>query len=308
MDNRDTLLNAQFPPSVLHGPFLEIDLRDLMATSLLGRRGQLMFSTKLVFKAEDAYRKDQSVFQLWADVQVQGQDGVPLPSLGRAAILDPIFFGPLDDRMGVVHRDPWTRAMDRLILGLDHRQLYEIEKKRRGGPLRFTLAVGGVVQYGGRVGTLYAVNNQLTYEVSASGWLQLLTQLSYGTYLNIEVPLSSPSGLTDEVQLAARALQEAQAAFQRGDYEEAVADCRPGLDALTAADKGRYGLKPWDHAASKGERFYWVRRALLSVTHTAHHPNDPALANTQEPHSRWECADAEVAITILAALIRHRIG
>lgn len=307
MNNRDTLLSTRFGQSFTDLPFLELDLRDIYTNVLLGRRGELQFTTKLVFKAGDEYRKDQSVFQLWADVRVQGQGGVPW-SLGRAVIPEPVFFGPPStESFAPAHYDPWMRAIDRLTLGLDHRQLDEIEQKRCGGPLIFTLVIGGTVQHGGRIGLLHAANSQLTYDVSVSDWTRLLAQLSYGTYATIEVPLTSPNGLTGEVQKAAQALQEAQAALQRGDYEEAVADCRPGIDALEAADKGKFSLKPWVHAANKEERFYWVQRSLLSIAHVAHHPNDPALAATEGDRPRWEREDAETVIAGLAAMIRWRI-
>jgi hypothetical protein len=203
------------------------------------------------------------------------------------------------------------RAVDRLTLDLDHRQLDEIEKKRQGGPLFLWFALGGLVYHEGKVASLYPANNQVTYEVSQSDWIKLLNQLEYGTYVTIEVPLERPSGLTGEIQKAAQALQEAVAAFRRGDYEEAVADCRPGLDALGLADDGKFTLKPWDQTASKDERFYWMRRALLSVTHLAHHPSGPrAVTSVSVPSGpiRWERADAEAAIAMLGTLIRQRTG
>lgn len=305
MNNRDTILSAQFPPNTAADPFLELDLREIYTDTRLGRRGKLEVKTKLVFKAGDEYRKDQSVFDLWADMRVQGQDGMQW-SLGRAVIPEPVFFGPGSPGGG--HRDPWTRAIDRLTLDVDHRQLDEIEQKRRGGPLTFIFLIDGTVQHGGRIGRLYADNPQLSYDVSASDWIKLLAQLEYGRYVMIEIPLTGPKGLTGDVQKAAQALQQAQAAFLRGDYEEAVADCRPGIDALEQADKGKFSLKPGDPSASKDERFHWLQRSLLSLTHVAHHPNDPALAAVEGGRSRWERADAEAAIAILAALIRRRIG
>jgi hypothetical protein len=308
MNNRDTTLSAQFPPDSATEPFLELDLRDIYTDVRLGRRGQLQVMTKLVFKAGDEYRKDQSVFRLWADVRVQGQDGVPW-SLGRAAMPEPVFFGPTPaDGFPPVHSDPWTRAIDRLSLDVDQRQLDEIEQKRRGGPLTFIFVVGGIVQHRSRVGLLYAANNQLTYDVSESDWIRLLGQLGYGIYVTIEVPLAGPNGLTGAVQQAAQALQQAQAAFLRGDYEETVADCRPGLEALETVDKGMFSLKPWDRAAGKDERIYWLQRTLLSLTHVAHHPNDPTLGTTEGGRSRWGRGDAETTIAVLAALIRQRMG
>jgi hypothetical protein len=308
VNNRDAILSVQLPPATTTVPILELDLRDIYTDVLLGRRGQLQAMTKLVFKGRDEYRKDQSAFYIWADVRVQGEDGVP-SSLGRAVIPQPVFFGPPSaDSFAPAHHDPWTRAIDRLTLDVDHRQLDEIELKRRGGSLTFTFLVGGTVQHGGKIGLLYPSNHQLTYDVSASEWIRLLGQLNYGAYVTVEVPLASPSGLTGEAQLAARALEQARAAFLRGDYEEAVADCRPGLEALNEADKDNFSLRPWDRTASKDERFYWIQRALLSVAHVAHHPNDPALAATEGGRSRWARADAEASIAILATLIKRRIG
>ncbi len=308
MDNRDTVLSARFPGSVSTEPYVELDLREINIAPLAGRRGQLHFLTKLVFKAADAYKKDQSVIQLWADVRVSGQDGVWL-DLGRANLTAPVFFEPLPaDALPTLRNDPWTRVADRLALDFDHRQVDDIEQKRKGGQLTFILGVGGVLHHAGAIASLYPSNHQVTYEVSASAWLQFLNQFGYGTYVTIEVPITSSAGLTSDVQKAARALQEAQAAFQRGDYEEAVADCRPGLAALDDADKPNFTLKPWDRSASKGERFYWVQRALLGIAHIAHHPNDAALAASDAAArpSHWERADAEATIAILAALIRHR--
>jgi hypothetical protein len=309
MNNRDTLLSAQFAPAITNDSFLELDLRDVYTNVLLGRRGQLQFMTKLVFKAEDEYRKDQSVFWLWADMRVQGQDGVPW-DLGRARIPDPVFFGPASaDRFASTHRDPWTRVVDRLTLDLDYRQLDEIEAKRQGGPLTFTFTVGGTVQHSGKIGLLYPANHQLTYDVSESEWIKLLGQLNYGTYMTIEVPLTSPNGLTGDVRKAALALAQAQAAFLRGDYEEAVADCRPGVEALLDTDKGKFNLNPWDRAASKDERFHWTQKGLLSATHLAHHPNDvPSGDEAPAAKARWEHSDAEAVISLLAALIRWRVA
>ena len=309
MDNRDTLLSTRFGQATTDQPFVELDLRDINTSVLIGRRGQLQFLTKLVFKAGDEYRKDQSIFQLWADMRVQGQNGGP-SDLGRAAIPEPVFFAPPStDSFAPVHHDPWTRAVDRLVLDLDYRQLDEIEQKRRGGPLTFTVMVSGIVQHGGKIGKLYPANHQLTYDVSASDWIRLLGQLNYGTYLNIEIPLTSPNGLTGDIANAAHALQDAQAAFRRGDYEEAVADCRPGLEALGHADQGRFSLKPWDQNADKAERMHWLQVALLKLTHLAHHPNSSSAASADVPQERvrWGRTDAETVVAVLAALIRQRV-
>jgi hypothetical protein len=310
MDNRDTLLSARLESSTADERIVELDLRDISALPLLGRHGQLQFATKLVFKAEDAYRQDRSMIELWADIRVNGQDGVPMPNPGRAILAEPVYFEPITGPSVVpMHVDPWTRSHDRLLLDLDHRQIDEIERRRNGGRLTFTFTIGGLIHHGGRVAALRPSNHTLTYDVSSSSWLEILAQLGYGAVVTIEVPLPAPGGLTGDVQQAAQALLEAQAAFRRGDYEEAVADCRPGLEALNDADKGKFNHKPWEQAAGKDERFFWIQRSLLSLTHVAHHPNDPVLAGDTAPggSARWSRTDAETAMAILAALIRRRI-
>lgn len=308
MDNRDTLLSVQFHPATDTEPFVEADLRRLAGAMLVGRRGQLQFTTKLVFKAPDAYRQDQSVLRLWADIQAMGPDQAAIPNLGRAVIPDPLFFRPSSD--GASRRsDPWTRSHDCLTLDLDFQQLDEIERKRQGGSLTFVVRFGGVAYFGGKVGALYPDNHTLLYQVGSSDWQQVLSQFMYGTYLNVEIPLISPNGLTGDVQRAAQALQEGMSAFRRGDYEEAVADCRPGLDALEESDQGKFSSKPGDRAAGKDERLYWVQRSLRTLTHLAHHPNDPTVIGDGLPaRARWERADAEAVISLLAALIRQRMG
>lgn len=283
MDNRDTLLGARVQDQDVR--FLELDLRDINARQLLGQRGQLKIGTKLVFKTGEDHRKVDSVFLLWAEVQVSTQAGQTPLDLGRAVIRDPVFFSPEQPagRIG----DPWTRVVDHLVLDLDYRQLDEIETKRQGGPLTFWFAVGGTIYHDGRLVQLYPGNHQLTYEVGGSTWIQLLAQLGYGSYLNLEVPLTSPNGVTKEVRQAAQALQEAVAAFLRGGYAETVSDCRPGLEALLAADQDKQSdLKPWDPKAGWDQRFSWLQVARLKLTHLAHHPNDPAAIDSPGPTAR----------------------
>ncbi len=307
MDIRDTLLSARFLPAK-EEPFVEADLRSLSGSRLLGHRGKLEFATKLAFKASDAFRQDQSAFRLWADIQAQGPDQVMLPDLGRAVIPDPVIFAPRSGD-GTRRADPWTRAHDRLTLELDFQQLDEIERQRAGGSLTFVIKMGGVAYYGAKVGTLYPDNHTLMYQVGSSDWQQVLNQLGYGTYLNVEIPFVAPNGLTGPLGQAAESLQQSLTAFRRGDYEEAVADCRPGLDALEESDRGRFSLKPWSSDASKDQRLYRIQHSLRSLTHLAHHPNDPAVATDEAPtHARWSRADAEAVIGVLAALKRQRMG
>jgi hypothetical protein len=179
-------LSTRFPPDIQDHQLLELDLRGFTAGRLLGRRGQLLITTRLEFKSDD-FRQHESVFRLWADVQVTNQAEVQLPDLGRVYVRDPVFFTP---QQAGRYGDAWTRSHDLLMLDMDYRQLDEIEAKRDGGPLTFRFTVGGTMYHEGRVAPLLPSVHQLTYPVSASEWTNLLSQLGYGTYLSVEIPLT----------------------------------------------------------------------------------------------------------------------
>jgi hypothetical protein len=305
MDSRDAQLSARLHPSDDEVRFLELDLREVNGSPQLGARGQLRFTTKLVFKAEDAYREQRSVFMLWADIEVAASEVTGRANLGRALMLDPVIF---DGRQQMTTRgDPWTRAFDTLTLDLDHRQIDEIERIRDGGRLVFMLRPGGLIHHAGQIATLHPSNHTLTYEINTSAWIQILVQLCYETsYLTIQIPIVSSSDSIGELGEPATALQAAIEAFRRGDYSDAIADCRPALDAFRDADQGQFNLKPWDTSAARDERFYWVQQALRHLTHLAHHPTAAAAGGVNGQSIRWRRAEAEAVIALLAALIRWR--
>ena len=272
----------------------------------MGRRAELLFTARLVFKAEGAYRDERSVFYLWADVEVGTSELTGRSNLGRALIRDPVIFEA--GGLSVTRGDHWARAFDVITVDLDQRQLDEIERLRNCGQIVFMFRLGGLLHHRGQILWMQPSNHTLSYEVSGSDWIDVLRQLGYGTsYVSVEVPVPSVAGSTGHVQTAAIALEAAMTASRRGDYDEAVADCRPGFDALQEVDKSNFALKPWDPAASKDERFYWIQRSLRHLTHLPHHPNDPVAGEPATgPRVNWQRADAEAAIALLAALVRWR--
>jgi hypothetical protein len=305
MDQRNTILTVSFQPADGVQPFVEVDLRSLIGFPLAGRRGQLRFLMKLVFKAPDNYRQAQSVIGLWADVQVSRQGNPQQLNLNRASARDLVFFDP--DGSALPHSDPWTREARCLVLDLDFRQLDEIEQIREGEKLVFSVSLDGIAYHNGKISKLSS-SQDLMYPVAASDWQQILSNLNYGTFANVEIPLTFANGLDDHVRKAAVALQEALSAFRRGEYEEAVADCRPGIEALIEADKGKFPQKPGGQEAGKDERFYRVRQSLLPLAHLAHHPNDPAsTGDASRCPARWERVDAEAVIRLLASLAAQRM-
>jgi len=101
--------------------------------------------------------------------------------------------------------------------------------------------------------------------------------------------------------------------LQRGDYEEAVADCRPGLVALARTGDTQFKKKPWSREAGKAERFWHAQQGILKVANAAHHPEDRVQAEDADSldrsteHLQWGRADAFSVITMLAVLIRQRM-
>jgi hypothetical protein len=297
VDERSTTLSARLTDEPRDIRLVEIDLRGLNSSPLVGRRVRLDFQTKLAFVGADIYSKDHPVFDIWAEVTVSKDRSAPPHQLGRLRLSEPAFVVPNANEGG-----SWTRSVQ-LRLEVDQRQLDEIEELRAGGGLSFSLALDGLIYLPSIVGRLNPAS-QLFYQVSQSDWVRLLDQVQYGRYVTIEVAIPSAGEMRGELVIAANALREATEALSRGADEEAVADCRDAFDALTRL----MGVRPQagfgDQSLSKDERFVYVQRALLNLAHPAHHPNDPA-ASAGAGSVRWDRADAQAVIAMLAALIRR---
>lgn len=122
-----------------------------------------------------------------------------------------------------------------------------------------------------------------------------------------------PRTTSEERDAAIVALQQAVAALGRGDFDEAVGDCRPGLDLLWERDKDRYAPPNWKNNADKAERFWRVASALRTVAHAAHHPLDrPTRKSDGEGDDgdpiHFDRRDAYATIIGLAVLIMQRTG
>ena len=83
VDNRDTHLSVLLSPERWGRAIVEIDREASEELYRLVRAASFSFATTLVFKAADAYREDQSVVTVWADVRVNGQDSAQSPNRGR---------------------------------------------------------------------------------------------------------------------------------------------------------------------------------------------------------------------------------
>jgi hypothetical protein len=276
---------------------VEVDLRGLTGSPMLGRRFRFDFQTKLAFLGGETYSKDKPVFDLWAEITVSKERGAPPRELGRIRLNDPAFVTPNANEINSWTRQAWLR------LELDHRQLDEIEELRAGGGVWFSFNLDGIIYLSGVVERLNPAS-QVFYEVSQSDWVKLLDQVQYGKYVMIEVALPRPGALGGELATAAEALREATEALRRGEDEEAVADCRDALEALIRWAGGKPRPQFGDQNLTKDERFVYAQVALQKVAHLAHHPRDKA-ATGGLPRVSWDRADAQAVIAMVAALIRR---
>jgi hypothetical protein len=298
VDDRSTTLSAWLSDQQRGIRLLEVDLRGLTGSPLVGRRVRLDFDTKLAFVGDESYAKTHPVFDLWGEVTVSRDRTAPPRSLGRLRLKEPAFVMPSTPEAG-----PWMRRLE-LRLELNQRQLDEIEELRAGGGLVFSINLDGLGHLSGGVGRLTPSNNFLYYEASQSDWIRLLDQVQYGRYVAIEVALPQPGELGGDLAIAAKSLEEAIEALRRGADEEAVADCRDALEALIRDAGGKPQSPIGDHGLTKDERFTYVQYAAHRVTHLAHHPNDPTASGGVGSVS-WDRADAQAVIAMLAALIRR---
>jgi hypothetical protein len=308
MDARSTVL-THLGSGNRSTTFAEIDVRELQGSPLAGRF-QLRFMSRVTLKVDALPANALVALHVWADVMVGHDSGSVTRALGATRLDGPIYFdgGPQVQTIG----DQRVRT-GMLVLDLDRRQLDALEEVRAGRDLVFTFRFSGVANYGGGPGPLVPDNHTLQYSVSQSEWVTLLSQLGYAKYLTLDLqipddPSSTPLGE------ATRALQNAVAALQRGEVEEAIADCRSGIAVLTTEGDRKFDLKqPWSKEAGKSERFWRVGRALMTVSHAAHHPEDFRRGSSDggdaptEPIA-WDRSDAKAVIAVLAALINQRAG
>lgn len=288
-------------------PVLSLDVRDVRLGSKI-RRYALTLECSAVL--EDGFSDDPRLaIELWAELSVRDSSG-SRKVLGRATTTEMFFYeaasGGLPQHRSV---DPRYRQMS-LALDLTLDQLEAMEELRSGRDLVLGLQPGGYLHTDGDMYRLYPSNHQLSVTVSQSDWVRLLQGANYVSILTVELPMpdsAAPGDLTQAVQ----SLDKARAAYLRGDYEEAVADCREGLVVLARSGDDRFdSKKKWSSNAGKRERFWRVQRALLSVTNLAHHPEDRVVedpSGEQEAGSSlpidWGRADAHSVIVMLAALV-----
>ena len=297
-------------PGAAERPLVSLDVREVRLARKIRRYG-LSLESHAVLDA-DLSDHPRLVVELWVDVGVHDAHGSPR-ELGRAIMPEPLVFEAPSAHVPQQALGDWRTRLASLSVEASPDQIDEIEELRDGRDLVLGLSPGGLAHIGGEVHRLYPSNHQLTVTVPQSNWARLIQGASYASILTVELALPDV-GLSGDLDQAVRAVRNAQAAYRRGDYEEAVADCREGLAVLTRSGDDRFDMKGWSRSAGKEERFWRAQRAVLHVTHAAHHPEDQGLTHSQADEQdeplvaiEWGRADAHSVIVMLAALISQRV-
>ncbi len=110
-------------------------------------------------------------------------------------------------------------------------------------------------------------------KVPQSDWVKLLDQAGYQKTIFVEI--KGPDD--DALGAALKHMKDAQAAFLRGSYAHAVAECRKALEsAIPDAD-----FCPWEETKNRDARENMTAKArfrlswcaIRHITHSAHHPD-----------------------------------
>jgi hypothetical protein len=180
---------------------------------------------------------------------------------------------------------------------LDRYRLEAIEKARRGRDLHLAIQLRAQAE---QKGQRQAVGGSEEVNLNRGQWIDILKQLGYRETLLLEIPLSGAKNR--HLASAIKHLDTAHDALQRGAYRDAVAMCRDALEALTpfAGDDREATFENSRHH-NKNQRLLVLRRALRQLPHAAKHaePGDQLI--------EWEHADAEMLVSMTAALVRRYV-
>jgi HEPN domain-containing protein len=219
------------------------------------------------------------------NIQTGGEEALSFSNVtGNVYLSDTLLLGkafpevPLTILSG---RGPITKSIlfEVMLSGL---QIEAIEKVRDGGNLRLTLKIIG--EYTDAHNRLPGTDD-LHFHVSQSEWLSTLSQMGYGNYLLLELPIDlQDSGSMD---VSRQAFHKAKQHLREGNYDEVVAKCRLALEELMKAivvlSDARRLYKENRQAMSKEQRIANIVDAVNHSTQLAHHLDS---AGRITPYSR----------------------
>lgn len=177
-----------------------------------------------------------------------------------------------------------------------------MEDLRLGGDFQLTISMQA--RFLDQAGITHMSGDNQTLLVNQATWLRVLTEMGYGRYMLIEVPV--PDQAADpEMAKTVECLAKANVALRRGEWREAVGTCRDVLEALGVAmndgDKTDPMFNPLfanSQNADMNARLLVLRRALKLFTHPARHMSANSVGHD------WRRSDAIAIISMVSALIQ----
>jgi len=185
---------------------------------------------------------------------------------------------------------------------LNQPRLQAIEDVRVGGELLLKVTLR--VRFMDGTGKIHDVGDEQSLHVNQATWIKVLEQMGYGRRMLIEVPIPDQAA-QPEMAKTIECLAKADAALRRGEWREAVGQCRDVMEALAVAMNDNDHTDPMFNplfANSQGmdmnARLLVLRRALKLFTHPARHMGANSVGYD------WRRSDAIAILNMVSALIQ----
>jgi hypothetical protein len=132
---------------------------------------------------------------------------------------------------------------------ISDRQIEAIEHERRGGVVNLRIQLGGLAIGSGELGSVMPIQNASTSSltIERERWLTVLHQLKAGTRRLVELPEPHLPRDIPEWAECLRLLDAAALAYQRGDYEPALNNCRAIAEGIPHVLCDVWGLPKPQH-------------------------------------------------------------
>lgn len=131
-------------------------------------------------------------------------------------------------RLRIPSQQVWPAPQYQLQVPLSERQIEAIEHVRNGSLVNLSVQLGGIAVGSAELGSVVPVQNTIMHSVviERERWLTVLQQLKAGTRRLVELPEPRlPRDLPAWAECL-RLLDTATLAYQRGDYEPVLNNCR----------------------------------------------------------------------------------
>ena len=235
-------------------------------------------------------------------LQVVTGKGVPVAE-GR-------LFYPLHSLIDAALWDPNQRYQGHLVIPLNSETLARIEEERAGTDLTFRIEsrvrLCAVVQQGTEqlLGVPYETRfADGQYTIPQSDWIKILRGLNWSELDLLEIPSAAISA-SPNLARAYKRLEDGQNFYRRGDWEEAMSNCRKAFEALIKDTAGKddlsQGLDAFTRLINqkdKAEQINALVKTFTQFLHLARHEQHPAVPITR--------GDAQLAIQVTASTLGY---